>query len=184
MPVPVTKYLKQLKADELSMLAKQKKMKINDNMTKTDIVKILDATGITHKEVMAILEKNGRTGSLAVIDGMAFEKKAMRFFTRKGYRCDLNMRERGMEFDIVGKKGRNYLDFYDNTSYIIAECKNKPKVTMQDFDKFVGKFRTFEKKNDAEGSCLGFLVTTGIYHPDVKRVAKTHKEIKLLRLKS
>jgi hypothetical protein len=176
--------LRQLDKEQLVRLARQRNVKKTVlEMSKPTLVDFLSHI-ITRKEINELLSKHGRTGALAMIDGAQFEKKAMRLFTKEGFKCDLNVRMKGMEFDIIGKKGRDYAGFYDSTKYIIAECKNKAAVTMQDFNKFLGKFRTYERKHDAEGQCFGFFVTTGIYHPDVKRAAKTHREIKLLKLKS
>jgi hypothetical protein len=176
--------LRQLDKGQLVRLARQRNVKKTAlEMPKPTLVDFLSHI-ITRKEINELLSKRGRTGAFAMLDGVQFEKKAMRIFTKDGYNCSLNVRMRGMEFDIIGKKGRDYAGFYDSTKYVIAECKNKGSVNMQDFNKFLGKFRTYERKHDAEGQCFGFFVTTGIYHPDVKRAVKTHKEIKLLRVKS
>ena len=116
-----------------------------------------------------------------VVDGMTFEKKTLKFFTRRGYTCELgDVSIRGMEFDVVGSKTMGSI--FKKTYWIIAECKNKPRVTMQDFDKFLGKLVHFRKKKGVEGA-EGYLVTSGVFDPAVKSAGRTHHGLTLQRLK-
>ncbi len=128
-----------------------------------------------------MLSKKGRTGALAVLDGALFEKKALTYFSRRGYKCEIgDVRIKGMEFDIVGIKESGRV--FKEKHWIVAECKNKPKVIMQDWDKFLGKFTHFRKKHEGE-RVIGFLITSGVFDPMVKSASRVHPYIKLLRIK-
>lgn len=184
MSVDIARMLRQLTPDELAELAKMKRVKIKETWDKNMIVDVLSAI-VKQRDILEFLSKHGRAGAYAVIDGKIFEQKALTFFSKRGYKCDLNVTIEGMEFDIIGEKtsgGWRRL-LFPSTTWILAECKNKPKVIMQDFDKFLGKYTHFAKQHGAQ-DCKGFLVTSGVFDPTVKRVARTHKnEIKLRRIK-
>src|SRR5437867_2221945 len=130
--------LRQLKPVELQKLARQYKFnpKELERQGKPELVNAL-ALVAKQQDITELLSKHGRVGMAAAMDGSNFEKRILNYFSSKGYKCEINDRKvPGMEFDVIGKKER----FLDHTQWIIAECKNKPKVTMQDFDKFLGKY--------------------------------------------
>lgn len=176
----VARYLRQLKLDELLGAAKRNGVKVKETWPKPKIVEIL-STVVSQKDVTDFLSKRGRAGVFATIDGMIFEKKALKYFTRKGWHCELDdVRVKGMEFDIVGQMKAGTI--FKKTSWVLAECKNKPKVIMQDFDKFLGKLTHFIRTHGND-QCEGYLIASGVFDPLVKRTAKSHPEIRLLRLK-
>lgn len=180
MSLDVARVLRQLSMDELFKLAKKKKARIKSNISKPKLVELL-APYVTQSEIQSLFGGGG-TGIRAVINGAAFEKKAMGYFTRRGYECQLNHTGiKGMEFDIIGEITTGTI--FKKTSYIIAECKNKPKVIMQDFDKFLGKYVHFVRKyNLDEENCQGFMITSGIFDPLVKSATRSHPEITLHRI--
>jgi hypothetical protein len=81
-----------------------------------------------------------------------------------------------MEFDIRGYKKIKWNWGLDSAEYwMIAECKNKPKVTMSDLSKFYLKYQHFMKlKKETPEYCKGYLVTSGYSEPSVKKLAKQH----------
>ncbi|MCH8914414.1 MAG: hypothetical protein IIA82_00960 [Thaumarchaeota archaeon] len=176
----IARMLRQLSKDELLVLAKQKKARIKPNVSKPKLAELLEPY-VTQSEIQRLFN-GGSTGIRAVIAGAAFEKKSMVYFTRRGFDCKLNyVKIKGMEFDIVGEKTTGTV--FKKTHYIIAECKNKPKVIMQDFDKFLGKYIHFVRKYKLdEDRCQGFMITSGIFDPMVKSAVRTHPEITLHRI--
>jgi len=173
--------LRQLSKDELLQIAKNKRAKIKEALPKSKMVELLTPF-VTRKDIDEILSKHGRRGQKALIDGMLFERKVMKRFTAQGYKCELSdVSIRGMEFDIIGEKTEGTL--IRKTYYIIAECKNKPNVTMQDFDKFLGKYNHFVRRKGVR-NVEGYLITSGIFEPAVKSAARTHPEIRLVRIKA
>jgi hypothetical protein len=174
--------LRQLKPDELQKLARQYRFNQSevDKKGKAELVNAL-AMVAKKQDITELLSKHGRVGLAAAMDGSNFEKKMLNYFSSKDYKCEINNRKiPGMEFDVVGvKKG-----FWE-TRWIIAECKNKPKVTMQDFDKFLGKYHHFVKTHKETPEYVdGLLVTTGVFEPLVQKSARAHKEITLKRVKA
>jgi len=176
----IAKLLRQLSKDELLKLAKKKKARIKPNISKPKLVELLEPY-VTQSEIQHLFN-SGSTGIRAVIAGAAFEKKSMGYFTRRGFDCELNYTGiKGMEFDIIGEKTTGTI--FKKTHCIIAECKNKPKVIMQDFDKFLGKYIHFIRKYKLdEEYCQGFMITSGIFDPMVKSAVRTHPEITLHRI--
>ncbi len=79
-----------------------------------------------------------------------------------------------MEFDIIGyKKEGNFFHWED--WWLIAECKNKPKVTMSDLSKFHLKYLHFMKLKDEKPKyCIGVMITSGYFEPAVKKMARAH----------
>jgi hypothetical protein len=174
--------LRQLKPAELQKLARKYKFNPTevDRQGKPELVNAL-ALVAKQQDITELLSKHGRVGMAAAMDGSNFEKKVLNFLSGQGYKCDINDRKvPGMEFDVIGKKE----SYWSGTKWIIAECKNKPKVTMQDFDKFLGKYHHLIKtrKMDPEYT-EGYLVTTGVFEPLVQRSARAHKLITLKRMK-
>ncbi len=174
----VSSYLKQLKRSELEHLAKTKHAKIRGNPSKGELVKILSPF-VSQKEVLNMFRKPGDTGLKGLISGEHFERKAMSFFKGKGFSCRLDVHIQGSEFDIVGDRKK----LLRQREWILAECKNKPKVFLNDFMKFVGKLETFKRKH-AEDKVHGFFVASGVFDSSVKSVKRTHPEIQLKRIKA
>jgi hypothetical protein len=177
----IPRMLRQLSTDELFLLARKKG--VRDLKPSTSRPKLVDLLRhlTSQKDIIELLSKRGRSGVKAVIDGMTFEKKAMKLFARKGYKCELgDVSIPGMEFDIVGSRTEGSI--FKKTYWIIVECKNKPRVTMQDFDKFLGKLVHFRKKKELEDA-QGYLIASGVFDPPVKSAARTHHGLTLMRIK-
>lgn len=180
----IKKFLTQLKKDELLDLAKTKKIRLQPTLSKPKMVEILSYS-ITQNDINHLLSKTGRFGKKAVIDGANYEKKISKIFEKQGYECTLNYKRiRGMEFDIIGtgvEKGWLSSKYY----FIAVECKNKPKVIMNDFSKFLGKFQHIKAKYEAEGyQCHGYMYTSGLFDPVVKKTCTHHKDISLKIIKA
>lgn len=175
--------LRQLDKDQLIKLARQRKAKQSIlEKTKPGLLDWLSHI-ITKQEITELVSKHGRLGDKAVIDGMTFERKVINKFVKQGFKCELNhVKIPHMEFDIVGyKKKGNFLEW--ESWWLIAECKNKPRVTLNDLSKFYLKYEEFRtlKKEEPE-YCLGYLVTSGFFDPPVAKLAKKHG-IKLMSLR-
>jgi hypothetical protein len=92
------------------------------------------------------------------------------------------VRDKGAEFDVIGKKEGGWLS---NDKWVFVECKNRPKVTPADFKKFLGNFGIFcrtRKLDDAEVE--GFLYTTGVFEPICASQARQFPNIRLKRIKN
>jgi hypothetical protein len=175
--------LRQLDKGQLVKLARQRNAKQSILIkNKIGLVDWLSHI-ITKQEITELVSKHGRIGDKAVIDGMTFERKVMNKFAKIGFKCELNnVKIPHMEFDIIGyKKEGNFLSW--EAWWLIAECKNKPKVTMGDLSKFFLKYEHFRKlKKEEPEYCLGYIVTSGFFDPPVKKLAKAHG-IKLIPLR-
>jgi len=69
---------------------------------------------------------------------------------------------------------------------VFAECKNKSRVIPEDWKKFLGNFLTFKKKyklSDEDENVFAYLITTGLFHPEIKKESKKYPNVKLLRVK-
>lgn len=177
----VKSYLKQLKQPELVRLAKNKGANISEKMEKPDLIKILTPF-VSQRDVTEMFRKPGETGLRGVLSGEHFERKVLTLFKRMGFSCHLDQHIKGSEFDIVGDKKEE--GFWSTTTeWLLAECKNKPKVLLNDFMKFVGKFETFKRRH-SEDKVLGFFVTSGVFDPSVKSAKRNHPEIQLKRIRA
>lgn len=201
--------LKQLDKDELLNLARKKGVKIPESWTKPKIVDTL-STITSQKEVLEMLSKTKRKeiieeeirlkrrtirdieherklrqkiiGYEATLKGGYFEKKVHSRFARQGFTCELNVRSKGMEFDILGYKDEGTI--FKKRRWVFIECKNKPKVTMEDFKKFIGNFSMFKQKHQVKDEdVMGYLATSGIFDPLVKSSTRGYTNIKLMRVK-
>ena len=167
-------------------LAKKKKAKIPPKWTKSKIVDIL-STFVSKKDVDAFLSPNTRAKTMEArgyesrLKGDKLEKKVLVMFSRRGYECRVNVRTKGAEFDVVGRKDGGW---FSDDEYVFIECKNKPKVIPADLKKFIGNMNIFmkRKKLDKE-DVTGYLVTTGVFDPTVKSQARRFDNIKLKRAK-
>jgi hypothetical protein len=176
---PIKGLLKQLKPSELLQLARKKGARIPDKVSKSKLVTILEPF-VTEKEVLEIFHKPGETGLKGVVAGSNFERKCMGTLHRMGFSCRLNVTVNGGEFDIIGKKDGGFLE---STKWILAECKNKPKVILDDFNKFLGKFMTFQKRH-SDDEVYGYFLTSGVFDRLVKSAKRQHSEIQLRRVKA
>lgn len=182
----VTIYLRQLSKPELLRLADHKKVRIPSNWGKNKIVETL-STIVSASEVTKFITKKPTTktkeamGYASALKGKSLEDRVVQIFTRKGFQCDRNIRLAGMEIDVFGyKKG----GLFSDDEYIIAECKNKTKVTPEDFKKFIGNMNLFIKKKDLDKDFVqGYLITTGVFDKDVKAQARSFPNIQLKRIK-
>ena len=138
---------------------------------------------VTQNDINNLLSKTGRFGKKAVIDGANYEKKIAKIFEKQGFECILNYRKiKGMEFDIIGTRVDE--GWLSTKHYLIAiECKNKPKVIMDDFSKFLGKFQHIKEKYDGY-QCHGYIYTSGLFDPVVKKTCTYHKDISLKIIKA
>lgn len=179
-------YLRQLSKPELFKLALKKKVRIPQNWSKTKIVETL-STIVSASEVTTFISKPTKTktkeaqGYASALKGKSLEDRVIRLFTTKGYQCEKNIRMAGMEIDVFGvKKG----GLFSNDEYVIIECKNKAKVTPEDFKKFVGNMTLLigKKRLDKE-HVRGVLITTGIFDKDTRDQAKLCPNIQLKRVK-
>lgn len=181
----VKKLLVQLRKEELLKLAK-KKAKIPPKWTKPKIVETLSVI-VSKKDVDTFLSPKVRVktmearGYVSRLKGEKLEKKVLAMFSRRGYECKVNVRTKGAEFDVIGRKEGGW---FTDDEYVFIECKNKPKVIPADLKKFIGNMNIFikRKKLDKE-DVTGYLVTTGIFDPIVKSQARKFDNIKLKRVK-
>ncbi len=181
----VKAYLKQLSKLELLKLAERKKARIPASWEKSKIVDTLSAI-VSASDVTGFVSKPTTTktkeaqGFASALKGRSLEDKAVQMFTTKGFQCNKNIRLRGMEIDVFGcKKG----GIFSDDKFIIAECKNKTKVTPEDLKKFIGNMKLFIKiKGLNEEYVQGYLVTTGVFDKDVTVQARA-ANIQLKRAK-
>ena len=179
MSTKIKSMLKQLTREELFKLAR-KKARIKKNLPKSEIVKLLTPI-VREKDIKDLLVKRGKTGLRAYMEGKEFERKVNNYFARQGYSCRLNVRKRYVEYDIIGyAEERRFLR--TKVYWLLAECKNVPKVTVKDLDKFIGKFERFRRKHEGD-EVIGYLVTSGVFAPEVKKAARDYPDIKLKRIR-
>jgi Holliday junction resolvase-like predicted endonuclease len=179
-------YLRQLSRTELLRLASSKKVRIPEKWSKGKIVETL-STILSPSDVTQIVTQKPKTktkeamGYASALKGKSLEDRVAQIFTRQGFQCTKNIRMAGMEIDVVGyKKG----SWRTDDAYIIAECKNKAKVTPEDFKKFVGNMNLYiSKKGIDKDSVKGYLFTTGVFDKDAKAQARVLRNIQLRRLK-
>jgi len=181
----VRKVLTQLQKDELLKLAKENRAKIPEKWPKSKMVDAL-STILTLKDVTSFLsEVHAKTpeakGYESRLKGEQLEKKIVAMFSGRGFECKVNVRTKGAEFDVVGRKEGGW---FSNDKYVFIECKNKPKVIPEDFKKFIGNLNIFmkRKKLDKE-DVTGYLITTGIFDANVRSQARNFVNIKLQRVK-
>ena len=168
-------------------LANSKKIRIPDNWTKGKIVDTL-STILSPSDVTQIVSRTPKTktkealGYASALKGKTLEDRVVNVFTKLGFQCSKNVRMAGMEIDVVGyKKG----SWRTDDAYIIAECKNKAKVTPEDFKKFVGNMSLYiNKKGIDKDFVKGYLFTTGVFDKDTKSQARLFRSIQLKRLKT
>jgi hypothetical protein len=179
-------YLRQLSRSELFRLANSKKVRIPDNWTKGKIVDTL-STMLSPSDVTQIVSKAPKTktkealGYASALKGKTLEDKVVNVFTKQGFQCMKNVRMAGMEIDVVGHKEGG---IFSDDKWVIAECKNKAKVTPEDFKKFIGNMNLYIGKKGIDKDLVkGYLFTTGIFDKDTKSQARIFRNIQLKRLK-
>lgn len=184
MSTNVKKLLSQLNKKELLSLSKKKKLRIPEKWLKSKIVDTLSVS-VTAKEVISAMGKKSKAktkegmGYEAQLRGQKLERKVANIFRKKGYEVEVNVRSKGAEFDVIGKKKGGWLS---DDEWIFVECKNKPKVISSDFKKFIGNFRIFcKRKRIDEKEVEGYFYTTGVFDPTVVSQARQFSKIKLRR---
>jgi Holliday junction resolvase-like predicted endonuclease len=185
---PIVKvYLRQLSRSELFRLASSKKVRIPDDWKKGKIVETL-STVLSPSDVTETVSRTPKTktkealGYASALKGKTLEDRVVNVFTKLGFQCVKNVRMAGMEIDVVGHKKGGFLS---DEKWVIAECKNKAKVTPEDFKKFVGNMSLYiSKKGIDKDFVKGYLFTTGIFDKDTKSQARHFRSIQLKRLKS
>jgi Holliday junction resolvase-like predicted endonuclease len=180
-------YLRQLTRTELLRLASNKKVRIPEKWSKGKIVETLSII-LSPSDVTQIVTQKPKTktkeamGYASALKGKSLEDNVAQIFTRQGFQCTKNIRMAGMEIDVVGyKKG----SWRTDDAYIIAECKNKAKVTPEDFKKFIGNMNLYINKKGLDKDLVkGYLFTTGVFDKDAKAQARIFRNIQLKRLKT
>lgn len=183
----VKKLLTQLTKKELLSLAKKKKLRIPEKWQKRKIVDTLSVY-FTATELTRMIGRKPKAktkeakGYEAQLKAQKLERKVADIFRKKGYKVKVNVRTKGAEFDVIGKKEGGW---FSSDEWIFVECKNKPKVIPSDFKKFLGNFRIFCKKRRLdEEEVKGFFYTTGIFDPTVITQARKFPNIKLKRIRN
>jgi len=178
----IKRLLKQLRDDEVYELLKAKKIKVPEHWKRTTIIDLL-SKNVSEKEINNILSKKKEISPQ--FKGSVLEKRIMEKFSKQGYTVESNARIKGFaEFDVIGWKdvGRIFKDRH----WVFAECKNKSRVVPEDWKKFLGNFLTFKKKyklSDDNENVSAYLITTGLFHPEVKKESKKYRNVSLQRVK-
>lgn len=182
----VKKLLSQLNKKELLSLSKKKKLRIPEKWQKSKIVDTLSVY-VTATEVIRAMGKKSKAktkegrGYEAQLRGQQLERKVANIFRKKGYEVKVNVRSKGAEFDVIGKKEGGWLS---NDEWIFVECKNKPKVIPSDLKKYIGNFKIFCKRRHLdEEEVEGYFYTTGVFDPIVVSQARQFPNIKLKRIR-
>jgi IS1 family transposase len=183
----VKKLLAQLSKKELLSLSKKKKIRIPEKWQKSKIVDTLSvyvtATEVTHAIGKKSKAKTSEArGYEAQLRGQKLERKVASSFRKRGFKVRVNVRSKGAEFDVIGKKEGGW---FSSDEWVFVECKNKPKVTPADFKKFLGNFRIFcrRRKLDEE-EVDGYFYTTGVFDPTAISQARQFSNIKLKRIRN
>jgi bacillopeptidase F (M6 metalloprotease family) len=175
----IKKLLMQLRIDELYDLAKERNFKLPEKWKKSEIIDFL-SHNITEKEIDQILRKKKEIPQLK---GSKLEKKVMEKFSEEGFTVRSNVRMKGFaEFDIIGWKDVGFLR--KRREWIFVECKNKDRVTPEDWKKFLGNFMTFKKKEEIDDEDMtAYLITTGLFHPEIKKESKKYPNVIIKRIR-
>jgi hypothetical protein len=180
-------YLRQLSRTELLRLASSKKVRIPENWSKGKITDTL-STILSPSDVTQLVSQKPKTktkeamGYASALKGKTLEDRVAHVFTGQGFQCTKNIRMAGMEIDVVGFKKGGWLS---DDKYVIAECKNKSKVTPEDFKKFIGNMNLYIQKKGLDKDLVkGYLFTSGVFDKDVKAQARVFRNIQLKRLRS
>jgi Holliday junction resolvase-like predicted endonuclease len=88
-------------------------------------------------------------GHKAFERGILFEVKVGNWLSEKGYKTSFRKKsKRYGEVDIIATKRKHLL----GKEILFVECKDKEKITVKDFIRFVKKFESFLRKEpDAKG---------------------------------
>ncbi len=172
------KLLMQLRDDELADLIKRKKFKFPEKWKRNTIIDFL-SHNISEKEINAVMNKERERSPQ--FKGSVLEKKVMEKFSKLGFTVESNTRIKGFaEFDVIGSKDVGTL--FKNKEWVFVECKNKGRVIPEDWKKFIGNFMTFKKrKNISDKDVTAYLVTTGLFHPEIKKECRKYSNVKIQR---
>jgi len=106
--------------------------------------------------------ERSRIGYKSFISGMEFERRVVNWLGEKGYVIRWRRRTKRLgEVDIIAEKGRVF------RKVLFVECKRreKGKVTLRDFHKFVTKFEKFLRR---EPNAEGLFIYYGELEKDVR----------------
>jgi hypothetical protein len=177
----IKRLLKQLRDDEINELVKAKKIKMPEHWKRTTIIELL-SNNISEKEINQILATKKEISPQ--FKGSVLEKRIMERFSKQGYTVESNTRVKGFaEFDVIGRKQTGTI--FKEQHWVFVECKNKSRVIPEDWKKFLGNFLTFKKKyklSDKDENVFAYLITTGLFHPEIKKESKKYPNVKLLRV--
>ena len=128
--------------------------------------------------------KNITKGYKSLLKGIQYESKVKDYFSKKGYKII----KTGGEADIIAfRKGW----LLEPDVYLFIECKNKKKIPVSDFIKFIEKFKQFkhEKEIPGEVKVIGYFVYSGelssqieFLHQNLEK--KLKESIKLLHYRN
>ena len=178
----IKRLLKQLRDDEIYELTRAKKIKFPEHWKRTTIIDLL-SQNVSEKEINSILSQKKEISPQ--LKGSILEKRVMENFSKQGYMVESNARVKGFaEFDVIGWKEVGKI--FKQRHWVFVECKNKSRVIPEDWKKFLGNFLTFKKRyklSDDDENVRAFLITTGLFHPEVKREGKKYPNVNLQRVK-
>ena len=110
-------------------------------------------------------------GYKSALKGLDFERKVMEYLSKKGYTIKSSRKRTKAygEIDIIAfKEGW----FFNPDEYLVVECKDKDRVTLNDFVKFVAKLRRYaSRKRDAD--VYGLFAYRGKLDPQIKEYIQT-----------
>jgi len=117
--------------------------------------------------------KNKIRGYKSALKGLDFERKVMEYFSKKGYTVKSRKKTKTYgEADIIAyKKGT----WFTPDEYIFIECKNKEKIPLSDFVKFIDKFKRF-RNTRREAKVLGYFIYKGNLDPKIKTTYRNLEE--------
>lgn len=103
-------------------------------------------------------------GYRSYVKGIEFERKVLNWLSDQGYNVrKLRQRSKRLgEIDIIAEK----LGFMGRKKEVLfVECKDKEKVSLKDFHRFVAKFTKFLER---EPKAYGMFIYRGELEKDVK----------------
>ena len=117
-----------------------------------------------------VIERKIR-GYKSALKGLDFERKVMEYLSKKGYTIKSSRKRTKTygEIDIIAfKEGW----FFNPDEYLVVECKDKDRIPLNDFVKFVAKLRRYaSRKRDAY--VYGLFAYRGTLDPQIKEYLKT-----------
>jgi len=116
----------------------------------------------SHKRKGKSLEKQLK-GTKAALKGLTFEIKVANWLADQDYKIKLRSKSKRLgEVDMIAERKVGILR---KREVIFVECKNKKKITLKDFHRFVTKFERFLNR---EPDAFGLFIYRGELDKDVK----------------